>query len=367
MPAALTAHAHTLPPPRAHHKAHPDDPLNARLKALHQRASRALILGQGAVAWAHCCDAVQHCTIAQLASDYGEHQARQLCCRMWILYICVLSSLAEPAAQDGSLQPKHNAALTAFPASVRIVWARIVQAFGGRPGCVDSEVLVPAVLLCLKLRDAPAAREFVEAWLATLPLDAQALLLAPGSERAMPLASYMRVCELYTLHVLPQLGDFAAAHAFLAASAIVPAAAKDEYARRLDSLRAPPRRRQKTRPPKPAKAARPPDAAGRKKTDPSSDAVGRRTCVSAAPIRPAPTRPAPTRPALMPTKPAATRAPLARRPPQSAAAAAWRVVRRLMSRWGLTVLTLAVVAAVLRLVAQRFRLPPLLNAVARRL
>ncbi|KAJ1664355.1 hypothetical protein EV178_004161 [Coemansia sp. RSA 1646] len=232
-------------------------PLSTYLKALHQKASRALILGQGSAAWEQCREAIQYCNIARLTSEYSEQQARQLCCRLWILYICVLSSLTEVAEEDGKLQPKRkskstidDAELAEFPATVREVWGSIVNAFGGYAGNVDSEVLVPTVLLCLKLRDARTARNIVEAWLATLSDDTMYLLEDYSSsgytneperqqQRTMVQASYLRVCELYTLHILPQLDDFPSAYDFLSMSSVVSPPAKDEFTRRLDALRTP--------------------------------------------------------------------------------------------------------------------------------
>ncbi|KAJ2395041.1 hypothetical protein GGI23_004453, partial [Coemansia sp. RSA 2559] len=251
--------------------------LNTHLKALHQKASRALILGQGGAAWAQCSEAIQYCNIEQLTREYSEQQAHQLCCRLWILYICVLSSLTEVAEEDGKLQLKrgHKGALddaepAEIPGTVREVWSSIVNAFGGYAGNVDSEVLVPTVLLCLKLRDARTARNIVEAWLATLSDDTMYLLQECTSsspingtereqQRTMVQASYMRVCELYTLHILPQLGDFPSAYDFLSMSNVVSTPAKDEFTRRLDALRTPApatkkktkHRRQKTKKAKP--------------------------------------------------------------------------------------------------------------------
>ncbi|KAJ1798801.1 hypothetical protein LPJ59_002266, partial [Coemansia sp. RSA 2399] len=231
--------------------------LNAHLKALHQKASRALILGRGGAAWAQCSEAIQYCNIERLTHEYSEQQARQLCCRLWILYICVLSSLTEVAEEDGKLQLKRghkgaldDAELAEIPSTVREVWGSIVNAFGGYAGNVDSEVLVPTVLLCLKLRDARTARSIVEAWLATLSDDTVYLLQECTSsshgngtereqQRTMVQASYMRVCELYTLHILPQLGDFPSAYDFLTMSSVVSTPAKDEFTRRLDALRTP--------------------------------------------------------------------------------------------------------------------------------
>ncbi|KAJ2884132.1 hypothetical protein IWW38_005460, partial [Coemansia aciculifera] len=161
MPAALTTVAAHYPQlgsgslSSAHRRCSPmsDAPLSAKslvshLKGLHQRASRALILGQGSSAWSFCHEAIQHCSMERLASELGEQQARQLCCRMWILYICVLSSLTELADGDGELRPKRldDCTLALLPTSVRQVWRSIVAAFGGRAGNVDSEVLVPTVL-----------------------------------------------------------------------------------------------------------------------------------------------------------------------------------------------------------------------------
>ncbi|KAJ2785410.1 hypothetical protein GGI15_001926 [Coemansia interrupta] len=403
-------------------------PLNAHLKSLHQKASRALILDQGATAWVHCRDAIQHCNVEQLTCEYGEQQARQLCCRLWILYICVLSSLTEIAAEDGKLKPKHGLEIAAgpkmagFPASVREVWDSIMTAFGGYAGNVDSEVLVPTVLLCLKLRDAKTARDIVEAWLATLSDETMYLLQGHvGSDsdglngatrrqqRTMVQASYMRVCELYTLHILPQLDDFASAYEFLNMSSVVSAPAKDEYKKRLDSLRSPatPKKsrssasRSKTQSKKKGQN-KPKQQAGM--TSGAVPAIDGSTSLTsegsvkvakesgrpvdglsalhnqqlasqksntlpanisdAAPVLYTPNA-APKAAGMSSRQGTRTRA-LTRRP-RSTVAIAWQVVRRLMSRWGLTVFTLAVIVAVLRMVTQRFRLSPLLGIISRRL
>ncbi|KAJ2844687.1 hypothetical protein IWW36_005083, partial [Coemansia brasiliensis] len=245
--------------------------LATQLKTLHQKASRALILGQSASAWEHCNAAVEHCNLEQLTCEYGEQQARQLCCRLWILYICVLSSLAEISDEDdGKLRVKQNIQekISGFPQTVRQVWDGIMKAFGGCAGNVDSEVLVPIVLLCLKLRDARTARDIVEAWLATLSDETMFLLqsdkcVISGDERqqqkSMAQASYLRVCELYTLHILPQLGDFMSAYDFLSVSSVVSGPAKSEFTRRLNSLRNPPaaKRRNSKRDKKPRKPKQP--------------------------------------------------------------------------------------------------------------
>ncbi|KAJ1647813.1 hypothetical protein LPJ64_000847 [Coemansia asiatica] len=394
------------------------EPLSMRLKVLHQKASRALILGQGNVAWMHCREAIQHCNIETLTCEYGEQQARQLCCRLWILYICVLSSLAEIAAEDGKLRPKDglvqpaaaaaaaakDSQLAGFPVSVREVWSSIMTAFGGYAGNVDSEVLVPIVLLCLKLRDAKTARDIVEAWLATLSDETMFLLQgsddgyagelngsARKQQRTMVQASYMRVCELYTLHILPQLGDFESAYDFLSMSSVVTAPAKEEYTKRLDSLRSP----ATSKKPRPTAAHRSKkkttkrvaiiktaqtangklDANADTKVNADTDAGASAKAQDTSPVRayiPRTPLPAPSAAAAVArstgvaTRQSAKPRALTRRP-RSAMSIAWQVVRRVMSRWGLTVFTLAVAIAVLRLVAQRFRLPPLLNAITRRL
>ncbi|KAJ1988974.1 hypothetical protein GGI25_003936 [Coemansia spiralis] len=407
-------------------------PLITQLKALHQKASRALILGQGGTAWAHCREAIQFCNIERLTCDYGEQQARQLCCRLWILYICVLSSMTEVAEEDGKLQPKRStkntatdAELTGFPASVREVWDAIMAAFGGYAGNVDSEVLVPTVLLCLKLRDAKTARNIVEAWLATLSDDTMLLLqdcvdngLINGSEhkqqRTMVQASYMRVCELYTLHILPQLDDFLSAYDFLSMSAAVSAPAKTEFTKRLDSLRNPPpetkqhpkRIRQKTKKSKPAKSAekiisqqQPPPATA---AMPASFTNGNHVVKKYAPRHKESASDAAddiisqqqqqqpfsslknniavhssringkiaavySSSATTSSSRAAVRSRAVAHRPRSIVSVAWQVVRRLLSRWGFTLFTLAIIAAVLRMVAQRFRLPPIFAAVYKKL
>ncbi|KAJ2368321.1 hypothetical protein IW150_005441 [Coemansia sp. RSA 2607] len=408
------------------------EPLNAHLKLLHQKASRALILDQGATAWTHCRDAIQHCNVEKLTCEYGEQQARQLCCRLWILYICVLSSLTEIAAEDGKLKPKrasetaNSLKMAGFPTSVREVWDSIMKAFGGYAGNVDSEVLVPTVLLCLKLRDAKTARDIVEAWLATLSDETMHLLqgsagsdddeingAARRQQRTMVQASYMRVCELYTLHILPQLGDFTSAYEFLNMSSVVSASTKDEYTKRLDSLRSP------TVPKKPRPSASRSKTQSKNKKQSTSRQQTERQQVSvlgsvlatddgasmtsgaaintekelsrtvggqptlnkqhtaaqkhnALPVDISGTAPllhssnAVSRAASMSSRKGARTRALTRRP-RSTVAIAWQVVRRLMSRWGLTVFTLAVIVAVLRMVTQRFRLSPLLGIISRKL
>ncbi|KAJ2415854.1 hypothetical protein GGI10_001414 [Coemansia sp. RSA 2530] len=331
--------------------------LASHLKGLHQRASRALILGQGDSAWSNCNEAILHCNMERLVGELGEQQARQLCCRMWILYICVLSSLTELADGDGELRAKRSGILPTLPTSARQVWDLIVVAFDGRDGDVDSEVLVPTVLLCLKLRDARAARDIVEAWLATLPKDTVFLLQETTEscsseaqqQHSMARASYTRVCELFTLHILPQLNDFASAYEFLRTSLFISRPARDELIRRLDLLRNPALAQKQARPWTKKKKKMKPLLA-------TTSAPAATTSAPAVVVEAA-------RSAITASKPRA----LVVRRPRSMLGIARRVVRRLVSKWGITLLTLAIAAALLRLLAQRFRLPPLLNALARKL
>ncbi|KAJ2782522.1 hypothetical protein H4R18_002215 [Coemansia javaensis] len=387
-PAVAAAPKERLPPTTA--------ALVAHLKALHQKASRALILGQGAAAWQHSSEAVQHCNIERLTCEYGEQQARQLCCRLWILHICVLSSLAELAEEDGRLQIRRGAGdgaggdLPGFPASVRGVWDAIMAAFGGYAGNVDSEVLVPTVLLCLKLRDARTARDIVEAWLATLSDDTMFLLQSasgPGvsgaarqQQRTMARASYLRVCELYTLHILPQLGDFPSAYEFLSVNTAVSAPARSELTRRLDSLRNPPPAAAAPKKRSRKKSAKPRPSTEGRDDDDDDDSDAHTPILGPAPPKSAAARAQPPPPSSAParsdgravarktttTTTTTTQAAL-RRTRTGGAGVAWQVVRQLMSRWGFTLFTLAVAAALIRLLTQRFRLPHLLNVVYRKL
>ncbi|KAJ1951541.1 hypothetical protein FBU59_000084 [Linderina macrospora] len=379
-------------------------PLVVHLRALHQKASRALILGQGAAAWNLCREAIQYCNIEKLTEEYGEEQARQLSCRLWILYICVLSSLTELAASDGQIQVrrtnKDTAPLEKMPGSVRQVWDTIMHAFGGYAGNVDSEVLVPTVLLCLKLRDAKAARDIVEAWLATLSDDTMYMLQSSNGgtgkiaqdrqQRAiMVQASYMRVCELYTLHILPQLNDFDSAYTFLDMSTVVSASTKDGFVKRLDSLRnpTPPKKPAKQHRSKPKKAKKPKasktpaiedtktetETEAAKPVEPTKEVAAVEAAAESA-AGPAAVVARPKLPSLAAvqsraatnsrtrTRPAVKTRSLVRRP-RGIVQIAYDVVKRLFSRWGFTLFTLAIVVAVLRLVMQRFRLPPILNAI----
>ncbi|KAJ2082750.1 hypothetical protein H4R24_001346 [Coemansia sp. RSA 988] len=369
------------------------------LKTLHQKASRALILGQGGSAWQHSRSAVQHCNIEQLTCEYGEQQARQLCCRLWILYICVLSSLAELAEEDGRLRVKRGAntaestKLEGFPASVRDVWDSIMAAFGGYAGNVDSEVLVPTVLLCLKLRDARTARDIVEAWLATLSDETVYLLRqedAAGSaqrqqQRTMAKASYLRVCELYMLHILPQLNDLSSAYDFLNVCTVVSEPARDELMKRLDLLRNPlsaekkPKKRntrrklQKQKQPKQLAACQNvlSTAVTTRAVDNNTKPLAREgagiTTTSSArkhksisyQSSPEPISEQQPSPALFNVRRPISKSRAVVRRPRSMLSVVWNVVQRLMARWGFTLFTLAISLAVMRLVLRNFRIPSL--------
>ncbi|KAJ2681934.1 hypothetical protein GGH99_004960 [Coemansia sp. RSA 1285] len=417
-----------------------DRPLIARLKAMHQKASRALILGQGSIAWTQCLEAIQYCNILKLTDEYGEQQARQLCCRLWILYICVLSSMTEVAEEDGKLQLKHRPKAMVddlepprLPTTVRQVWDLIMDAFGGYAGNVDSEVLVPTVLLCLKLRDAKTARNIVEAWLATLSDDTMYLLQSHSSnghiggaerqrQQTMAQASYLRVCELYTLHILPQLGDLPSAYDFLSMTTAVPMSAKNEFTRRLDTLRTPApaakkKKKTKHRLQKPKKPSRPRlsdktqlhaestisadgssigNLNGIEKEKPVLMPLTKKKAFDKEEAKETPMALSAAKPSSAEspsrsgtgTNPdtcsyrqsskdvrrtaaisshAAVKSHTVSRRPRSIASIAWHVVRRLLSRWGFTLLTLAIITAVLRMVSRRFRLPPFISAVYRKL
>ncbi|KAJ2842984.1 hypothetical protein GGI22_007368, partial [Coemansia erecta] len=328
------------------------------------------------------------------------------------------------AEEDGKLQLKrgHKGALddaepAEIPGTVREVWSSIVNAFGGYAGNVDSEVLVPTVLLCLKLRDARTARNIVEAWLATLSDDTMYLLQECTSsspingtereqQRTMVQASYMRVCELYTLHILPQLGDFPSAYDFLSMSNVVSTPAKDEFTRRLDALRTPApatkkktkHRRQKTKKAKPTGSyphsqidSTAAVAAAMASMNVASDAIERGNS-SLKPLGDAnavdkgkameqladvsslattstkhihhrsSVKDILHRSAASASSRTAVRSRAVARRPRSIASIAWHVVRRLLSQWGFTLFTLAIIAAVLRMAARRFRLPPFFAA-----
>ncbi|KAJ1997894.1 hypothetical protein GGI04_005233, partial [Coemansia thaxteri] len=85
MPPALTTARYTPQTVADGEPTHGSWGVAAYLRTQHQKASRALVLGQGDAAWAVCCVAIQHCSVARLGCDVGDAQARQACCRMWIL------------------------------------------------------------------------------------------------------------------------------------------------------------------------------------------------------------------------------------------------------------------------------------------
>ncbi|KAJ1675522.1 hypothetical protein EV182_001095 [Spiromyces aspiralis] len=426
-------------------------PLLDRLRSLHQKSSRALILGQRVAAWVHCRDALNLCCDPDFIGRIDSDSVRQMCVRIWTLYICVLSTLAELSSEDGPaagagtgscggrlvVRPDRDGQrpqLDGFPQTIRQVWDATIETFGGVPGLVNSEVLVPFVLLCIKLRDLAAAREMVEAWLATLPEESLSLLeqnlqngsptlplqshVFTGSSASVMQASYLRVCELYLLHILPQSNDFGSANDFLKYNELIPSNVRGLFAKRLAALQ--------SASPSPSLSSARRSKLGRKGTVPSSKLRPKKTAVPH--VMPSPLSSDSQRPnaangrssskpadaAATPLKGSASMGPssdpqsqveearvpaapsttspsvsssLVPRPAKSATAAAravrpqyrtrtshrtfisvfMRFARRLVSEWGVTLLTATIIFAILRLAFRRLPVPDLLRMLLRRI
>ncbi|KAI8866030.1 hypothetical protein GQ42DRAFT_165754 [Ramicandelaber brevisporus] len=210
--------------------------------------------------------------------------ANRLRQRLWILYVTVIGGLMEVASLADTNNSNNNSngsnkatgkrlsgakdeivlrrncgidcstlsAHATFPSSLTEIWTSIVHDFGDVQGAVDSEVIVTCVLLCIREKQLALARQMVEGWISTLPdrtLDAISVDLhrhyqqqqqqhqqttkadarSTDTSNLTPYQLYARVVELYTLHILCGLKDWAGARSFLEYNTIIPEATKAAY------------------------------------------------------------------------------------------------------------------------------------------
>ncbi|KAJ1921708.1 hypothetical protein H4219_000441 [Mycoemilia scoparia] len=405
------------------------------LHMLHQKASRALVLGQSISAWEICTEAIRLCQEPSFISKLVNNDSKQVCVRTWTLYICTLSTLAEvskgpPGKENNSVlcvKPDHSGfqktKLEGFPNSTKDVWSRVVETFGSVPGQVSSEVLVPFVLMCIKLRDISVAREAVEVWLATQPDESIYLLEKSVQGRPPPLplrthvfagnnasvmqASYLRVCELYLLHILPQCDDLPSAKDFLEYNELIPNNVREFFSKRLDALQAVPPKPQKKSSKKKSKShKRSKRHSGSKKSKAEAEELlakdekaaiknnDKEMLVSKGDedgdndnTRNVATEKSTPKPAVLPTETMASvstiPSSLTRQHKKSQARAhqrskphkrnrnilstILRFVRRVISEWGITLLTTTIIFGVLRLLFRRLPMTALLKSLLRKI
>ncbi|KAJ3168425.1 hypothetical protein HDU87_001156 [Geranomyces variabilis] len=91
-------------------------------------------------------------------------------------------------------------------------WTRAVDQYGGEVAQVPAEVLCAGVLLLQSANLSAESRDAIEEWLATRDEDFDRRVVDPKSKLR---EHYERIITLYTVNVLPSLGDWEAAETFL--------------------------------------------------------------------------------------------------------------------------------------------------------
>ncbi|KAJ3167080.1 hypothetical protein HDU88_002417 [Geranomyces variabilis] len=91
-------------------------------------------------------------------------------------------------------------------------WTRAVDQYGGAVALVPAEVLCAGVLLLQSANLSAKSRDAIEEWLATRDEDFDRQVMDPKSKLR---EHYERIITLYTVNVLPSLGDWETAESFL--------------------------------------------------------------------------------------------------------------------------------------------------------
>ncbi|KAJ3132118.1 hypothetical protein HDU90_007551 [Geranomyces variabilis] len=91
-------------------------------------------------------------------------------------------------------------------------WTRAVDQYGGAVALVPAEVLCAGVLLLQSANLSAKSRDAIEEWLAARDEDFDRRVMDPKSKLR---EHYERIITLYTVNVLPSLGDWETAESFL--------------------------------------------------------------------------------------------------------------------------------------------------------
>ncbi|KAI8337347.1 hypothetical protein EDC96DRAFT_578841 [Choanephora cucurbitarum] len=128
---------------------------------------------------------------------------------IWTLYLNITSTLLETTPFLGvnlrSIGIEHASSIEEV---CRIVWRKVVEGFDG---LANARIVSACLVMDLKLNQQSVAREITEEWLASLP-DSYLDQLGTGAEDQ---EDYIGVIELYSTRILPCLGDFESAEAFV--------------------------------------------------------------------------------------------------------------------------------------------------------
>ncbi|KAJ1970967.1 hypothetical protein H4R34_005892, partial [Dimargaris verticillata] len=129
------------------------------------------------------------------------------------------------------LTPDLTTFRKSFPLHLDQVWHTVLEAYHGTASDIPSEVLVSLGLLALQYQAPSLGAQWVETWLASIPdyvLDileeapVKSHLTDPLVWRQQWAYAYEKVTELYLLHLLSAMGDWASAEAFLEYNQVLP-------------------------------------------------------------------------------------------------------------------------------------------------
>ncbi|PVU89243.1 hypothetical protein BB559_005170 [Furculomyces boomerangus] len=233
------------------------------LKIIHRKATRALVLGRANVAWEHYHSSLKTIGLYKTLkvrldkknTSIIDSDENQITNKFWILYICIISSIVENMSESGNViirldNSSQQTKLDGFPKSCTEVWECVKNGFGGISGNVDGEIIVLLVLFMIKIKDFGLAKSVIEDWIDTLPekILNKLELNTPEStkpngqilsvEKSSARTSYIRVCELYTIQILPFFNMLDNATVFVKENKYMSSPLKNSFISKLESLKA---------------------------------------------------------------------------------------------------------------------------------
>ncbi|OMJ14764.1 hypothetical protein AYI69_g5243 [Smittium culicis] len=219
---------------------------STEFKTLHKKATRALVLARYNTAWNLFLQLEKKVSINKaLASinspskkltptlNYISSDQADFSKKLWILYICIISSLVKDSSPAGDFKifsgtnSSSPSQLSNFPKNCQQAWNSIKAGHYNISGNVDAEIIVLFTLFMLKIKTIITAKYVIEDWFNTLPQTTLYSLksiydtsvnknLPPNPDAPNNLIySYIRVCELYLLQILPHFYMFNEANDFI--------------------------------------------------------------------------------------------------------------------------------------------------------
>ncbi|OMJ17422.1 hypothetical protein AYI70_g5982 [Smittium culicis] len=224
----------------------PHSNYSTEFKTLHKKATRALVLARYNTAWNLFLQLEKKVSINKaLASinspskkltpslNYLSSDQADFSKKLWILYICIISSLVKDSSPAGDFKiftgtnSSSPSQLSNFPKNCQQAWNSIKAGHYNISGNVDAEIIVLFTLFMIKIKTILTAKYVIEDWFNTLPQTTlyslksiydssvnKSLPPNPGAPNNL-IYSYIRVCELYLLQILPHFYMFNEANDFI--------------------------------------------------------------------------------------------------------------------------------------------------------